>query len=181
MSNTEYDVESIRDIESGRGGELRVLIKWENYPEEDNSWEPVTNIQSLSSLGIIDNLRRKVQHDTQKSKLVERLLTHFRSAYKSTVGSSYFRDVSNGQLAAVGDASASRNHVHAPVLTGRSAQPETDLLAGRDDSLRPASVYTPKKPNSWPKALISAVQAGACATSEGSTTGAIPMMLPCAP
>jgi len=36
-----YDVEEIRGIERTRKGEIKVLIKWENYGESSNSWEPL--------------------------------------------------------------------------------------------------------------------------------------------
>jgi hypothetical protein len=36
--HVEYEVKAIRD-HRGRGKNLRYLVKWEGYPEEDNTWE----------------------------------------------------------------------------------------------------------------------------------------------
>jgi hypothetical protein len=43
----QYEVETIRSHRChGRKKQLQYLIKWKGYPESDNTWEPVTNLQA---------------------------------------------------------------------------------------------------------------------------------------
>jgi len=42
----QYEVEAIR-AHRWQNNKLRYLIKWKGYPESDNTWEPVGNIQAL--------------------------------------------------------------------------------------------------------------------------------------
>lgn len=43
MSNEDnlYDVEAIRSYKITENNQIRLLIKWENYGEESNTWEPL--------------------------------------------------------------------------------------------------------------------------------------------
>lgn len=41
----EYSVEAIRQKRRTRAGTYEYLIKWANYPEEDNTWEPLENLK----------------------------------------------------------------------------------------------------------------------------------------
>jgi len=43
----QYEVKTIRSHRRhGRGKQLQYLIKWKGYPESDNTWEPMTNLQA---------------------------------------------------------------------------------------------------------------------------------------
>jgi hypothetical protein len=43
----QYEVETIRSYRRhGKRKQLQYLIKWKGYPESDNTWEPVTNLQA---------------------------------------------------------------------------------------------------------------------------------------
>jgi hypothetical protein len=43
----QYEVEAIKSHRRhGRSRQLQYLIKWKGYPESDNTWEPVTNLQA---------------------------------------------------------------------------------------------------------------------------------------
>ncbi len=46
-----YIVEKIVDKRS-RNGKVEYRVKWENYPETQNTWEPISN---LSSVGFLIN------------------------------------------------------------------------------------------------------------------------------
>jgi hypothetical protein len=46
-----YNVEKIRNRRfSPKRQQMFYLVKWENYPEEDNSWEPEHNLESVAHL-----------------------------------------------------------------------------------------------------------------------------------
>jgi hypothetical protein len=46
-----YNVEKIRNRRfSPKRQKMFYLVKWENYPEEDNSWEPEDNLESVAHL-----------------------------------------------------------------------------------------------------------------------------------
>ncbi|CAL2051393.1 unnamed protein product [Caenorhabditis brenneri] len=49
MDQEKYEVEAILD-EKGRGSNKQFLVKWKNYPEEDNSWETEKNLQGCKKL-----------------------------------------------------------------------------------------------------------------------------------
>lgn len=44
-----YIVEKIVDKRS-RGGKVEYRVKWENYPESQNTWEPISNLSSVAFL-----------------------------------------------------------------------------------------------------------------------------------
>jgi hypothetical protein len=39
-----YEVDYIADRRKNKQGEWEYFIKWKNYPESSNTWEPATNI-----------------------------------------------------------------------------------------------------------------------------------------
>jgi hypothetical protein len=49
LSENEYYVEKILDKKI-EDGEVRYLVKWENYPDEDSTWEPVENLSNSKHL-----------------------------------------------------------------------------------------------------------------------------------
>ncbi len=43
----QYEIEAIRSNQHhGKGKQLQYLIKWLEYPESNNTWEPVGNLQT---------------------------------------------------------------------------------------------------------------------------------------
>ena len=42
----EYEIEQIRMIKVLNKYDLRFLVKWQGWPEEDNTWEPFANIRT---------------------------------------------------------------------------------------------------------------------------------------
>ena len=51
-----YAVEEIRDHRVRRG-QLQYLIKWMNYGEEENTWEPSENVSDASIVEYWENRR----------------------------------------------------------------------------------------------------------------------------
>ena len=45
-----YLIEKVLDERVGKRGRSECLIKWLNYPDEENSWEPSSNIMSTESV-----------------------------------------------------------------------------------------------------------------------------------
>ncbi|GAA5845583.1 hypothetical protein JCM11251_003669 [Rhodosporidiobolus azoricus] len=45
----EYRVEAVVD-EKGHGARRRFLVKWEGYPDSDNTWEPLTSLEDTAAL-----------------------------------------------------------------------------------------------------------------------------------
>lgn len=56
----EYEVEEIRDMRV-RNNKTEYLIKWKNYPESSNQWEPAKNLTHVQRL--LKNFRQ--QHQVQ--------------------------------------------------------------------------------------------------------------------
>ncbi|XKL63868.1 hypothetical protein PGB90_006232 [Kerria lacca] len=46
----EYDVERIIKKRILRGGKIEYFIKWENYPDSENTWEPEENLENSKDL-----------------------------------------------------------------------------------------------------------------------------------
>ena len=46
-------------------GKLKYLVKWENYPEEQNTWEPIENLANVR------DLIRNFEEEEEKKKLIE--------------------------------------------------------------------------------------------------------------
>ncbi len=47
----QYEVKAIRSHQrQGRGKQLQYLVKWMGYPESNNTWEPTSNLQTLTLL-----------------------------------------------------------------------------------------------------------------------------------
>ncbi|GAA5975957.1 hypothetical protein JCM21900_003910 [Sporobolomyces salmonicolor] len=47
----EFVVEAIVD-EKGKGARRRFLVKWEGYPDSDNTWEPLANVEDTAAMEI---------------------------------------------------------------------------------------------------------------------------------
>jgi len=60
----EFVVEKILEVRTGKKGKAEYLIKWKNYDnEEDNTWEPVSNIDGYKHL--IDDFEKTLMADTK--------------------------------------------------------------------------------------------------------------------
>ncbi|GAA5908929.1 hypothetical protein JCM5296_006825, partial [Sporobolomyces johnsonii] len=53
----EYEVEAIVD-EKGKGRTRRFFVKWRGYPESENSWEPLANVEDTEALDVWEAQRR---------------------------------------------------------------------------------------------------------------------------
>ncbi|RID68631.1 hypothetical protein BRARA_C00778 [Brassica rapa] len=60
-----YEVEAIRHKRVHKG-EVQYLIKWKGWPETDNTWEPLENLQSLSAS--IDAFEKRLKKADKKRK-----------------------------------------------------------------------------------------------------------------
>ena len=54
----EWVVEAIVD-EKGKGRNKRFLIKWEGYPDSENTWEPAANVEETEAMEIWEERRRR--------------------------------------------------------------------------------------------------------------------------
>ncbi len=70
----EYVVESILDKRFDSKGDAEYLIKWEDYPKEEATWEPSENVQCVKNLleQFEKNLVKKQQEEKEKeiSKII---------------------------------------------------------------------------------------------------------------
>lgn len=58
----EYEVEKIVDTRTTTSGQQEYLVKWEGYPESENTWEPTENLNHCSEkLQTFHQLRRQAQ------------------------------------------------------------------------------------------------------------------------
>jgi Lon protease-like protein len=55
----QYEVESVLKKRRRAGNHVEYLIKWKGYPHEDNSWEPLENLQNCEQA--IQDFERRVQ------------------------------------------------------------------------------------------------------------------------
>src|SRR5579871_6181088 len=65
MSDREYEVEKILDYRK-RKGKPYYLIKWENYSDTDNTWEPKKNL-TKNCLDLLDNFHRQKKNSLPDS------------------------------------------------------------------------------------------------------------------
>ena len=66
----EYVVEAIRDHQF-RKGTIYYLIKWDGYPEEDNTWEPEEN---LSCDSLLKEYKKKHVYSINKQKSIAKIV-----------------------------------------------------------------------------------------------------------
>lgn len=58
MEEKFYDVERLIDIKI-MNKQIFVLTKWRDFSDEDNTWEPLTNLHPDSAISILKDLRIK--------------------------------------------------------------------------------------------------------------------------
>lgn len=63
VNEEEYIVEKILDRRCSDVGEIEYYIKWQGYPDDDNTWEPVCNLQCPE---LLDEFNR-THEDTRRS------------------------------------------------------------------------------------------------------------------
>merc|ERR1712126_632040 len=68
-SEEEYKVEKVLDKRKTKGGKLEFLIKWEGYPDEDNTWEPEENCDCKE---LIEEFHKNYQDKMYAKKVIER-------------------------------------------------------------------------------------------------------------
>uniref|UniRef100_A0A1L8DWF3 Putative heterochromatin protein 1 n=1 Tax=Nyssomyia neivai TaxID=330878 RepID=A0A1L8DWF3_9DIPT len=66
--DAEYQVESIRErrVKKGR---VEYYIKWEGYPEEENTWEPIDNLDCPELIAEFEAARASSSKDEVKEKV----------------------------------------------------------------------------------------------------------------
>jgi hypothetical protein len=63
-----YVVEKIRD-KRVKGGKVEYLVKWENYPETQNTWEPLTNLETV--IFLVEEYEEKLKKKKKKNTTSE--------------------------------------------------------------------------------------------------------------
>lgn len=68
-SEEEFKVERIIDKRKTKRGKMEYLIKWEGYPDEDNTWEPEENCECKER---IEEFDKNYQDKMYAKKVIER-------------------------------------------------------------------------------------------------------------
>ena len=79
-SSEYFDVEAFRDIQKkgkNNNKKLLILVKWEGYPESDNTWEPVENIPPSTAIDLLDELKNNKKM-AKKRGLIDEAIEVFR-------------------------------------------------------------------------------------------------------
>jgi hypothetical protein len=61
-----YNVERVVDKKKFKG-KVKYLVKWENYPEEQNTWEPIENLENVK--GLVDAFEADYEKKQKDKKL----------------------------------------------------------------------------------------------------------------
>lgn len=82
MSEVVYTVEALIDIrQSGKRGPvsktIEVLIKWLNYPESENTWEPIANLNKNAAVGMIEDLKERHDQNPPRVKIADEAINYF--------------------------------------------------------------------------------------------------------
>merc|ERR1711990_289868 len=71
-SGEEFDVEEILD-DKIEDGEKMYLIKWRGYSQDDNTWEPISNLDCPDNIANYEReKRKKKRRKTRKEKYKKR-------------------------------------------------------------------------------------------------------------
>jgi len=66
----EYTVEKILDKRI-RGGKTEYLIKWEGYPDSENTWEPEDNLDCPDLIGAFEEKSKQKKEEKKRKKEAE--------------------------------------------------------------------------------------------------------------
>lgn len=74
MSKTLPDMYTVEKIIDKRlmNGKVQYLVKWEDYSESDNTWEPLTNLESVDHL--IDDYEKRHKKRVRKPDSLRKYL-----------------------------------------------------------------------------------------------------------
>ena len=65
----DYEVEELRQIKFDEQARCpKYLVKWKNYPEEDNSWEPIENLEGSKDLVAEFHRNLNLKRSTKKDQ-----------------------------------------------------------------------------------------------------------------
>ncbi|XP_013384182.1 chromobox protein homolog 1-like isoform X2 [Lingula anatina] len=67
----EYEVERVVDVRV-RGGQREYLIKWKNYPDSENTWEPENNLDCPDLIADYEEKRKKEKDDKKKKQATKK-------------------------------------------------------------------------------------------------------------
>ena len=75
FQNQEYIVESILNKRVNSRGLSEYLIKWEDYPAEDSTWEPAENVQAVKTLlDQFENNWAKKQKEEKEKEIINSIM-----------------------------------------------------------------------------------------------------------
>ncbi len=66
MAEEEYTVEAILEKRTNRKGKLEYLVKWENYPVSQSTWEPLEHLEN--SMDLIRDFEAKLAEGLKNEK-----------------------------------------------------------------------------------------------------------------
>jgi chromobox protein 1 len=60
----------------GKNREIQYLVKWKDFTEEDNTWEPLKHLKKYNCKKIIDDYERTIKSDTNNNIINKKLKTN---------------------------------------------------------------------------------------------------------
>lgn len=66
----EYTVESVKDMRI-RNGKKEFLLKWRNYPDSENTWEPEANLDCPDLIGEFEDKLKKKKEEKRRRQTEE--------------------------------------------------------------------------------------------------------------
>jgi hypothetical protein len=75
-----YEIEAILDRRTDPdSGRVEYLVKWKNYSDEENSWEPSTNFKDFEMIKNFNDLKDKLDRDAAAAAMTARIADNSRT------------------------------------------------------------------------------------------------------